>query len=128
MVSSSLWIVPNTSGFRSPTELMLHYAEHGNEFGANNSHEYEQFADMFWAEPKPAHVRECRRRLGDIIRFDPNDQTFSVVDNKSVIRTFFKPIPCVAIPAQQRVAEKKAGRCHSYADNVKYFQARCQQW
>lgn len=109
-------------------ELAQHYAEHGNEFGANSGNEYEQFADTFWVEPKPTHVQECRRRFGDIIRFDPNDQTFSVVDSKGVIRTFFKPIPCVSIQAPLRAAEKKAGRCHSYADNVKYFQARCQQW
>jgi len=109
-------------------ELTQHYADHGKDFGASSRNEYEQFADMFWAEPKPAHVHEYRRRLGDIIRFDPRDQTFSVVDNKSVIRTFFKPIPCVSIPAPQRAAEKMAGRCHGYADNIQYFQARCAQW
>lgn len=107
---------------------MQHFADHGSEFGVTSSAEYEQIADKFWVDPKPAHVHECRRRRGDIIRFDPHDQTFSVVDSKSVIRTFFKPIPCVCISVPQRALEKLSGRCHDYASNLLYFQARCQQW
>lgn len=90
--------------------------------------EYQTLADAFWSDPKPAHVHECRRRRGDIIRFDPTSQTFSAVDNKSVIRTFFKPIPCGSITIAQRAAMRNAGRCHDYADNLLYFQARCKQW
>jgi pyocin large subunit-like protein len=109
-------------------ELIQHFGEHGNEFGAATDTEYEALADAFWHDPKPAHVQECRRRRGDILRFDPITQTLSAVDNKSVIRTFFKPIPCVSVTVPQRAAMKAAGRCHDYTDNLLYFQARCRQW
>jgi pyocin large subunit-like protein len=109
-------------------ELTLHYAEHGGEFGAANATEYEEMADMFWADPKPSHVHECRRSRGDIVRFDSSTQAYSVIDGKSAIRTFFKPIPCVSVVVPQRASMKSAGRCHDYASNLLYFQARCQQW
>jgi len=107
---------------------MQHYADHGNEFGAANTTDYEKLADAFWIDPKPAHMRECRRRQGDIVRFDPVTQACSIIDSKSMIRTFFKPVPCASLPLEQRAAVKSVGRCHGYSDNLIYFQMECKRW
>ena len=121
--------VPNTSGFRSNLELRQHYADHGAEFRVTTIAEYEALADALWADPKPAHIHEYRRRRGDIIRYDPTTEAFGVVDNKSVIRTFFKPIPCASISVVvERIMMKQSGKCHDYATNLEYFRVRCQQW
>jgi hypothetical protein len=82
-------------------------------------------ADAFWGDPKPPHVLEHRRKRGDLIRFDTNTEAMSVVDGKSVIRTFFRPVPCVSLPVAQRAATKLLGRCHDHATNLLYFQAEC---
>lgn len=109
-------------------ELTQHYADHGSEVEAANEKDYETLADMFWREPKPVQMHECRRKGGDILRFDPLTDTYSVVDSKSVIRTFFRPIPCVSIPMPQQVLVRRSGRCHPYADNLIYFQMECRRW
>jgi pyocin large subunit-like protein len=120
--------VPNTSGFLNARQLNLHYVLHGAEFGATNANEYEQMADGFWAVPKPAHVHECVRKSGDVVRFDAHTQAYGVVNAKGAIRTFFKPVPCVSLPAPQRAAAKLSGRCHGHASNLIYFQVECKRW
>lgn len=85
-------------------------------------------ADAFWSNPKPSHIQQCKRKRGDVVRFDPATQAYGVVDGSNVIRTFFKPIPCASVPELQRSAMSKAGRCHAEKDNLIYFQVRCKQW
>src|SRR6266436_3130863 len=123
----SLEHVPYTNGFR-PLELLQHYADHGSEFGANGPIEYERMADDFWANPKQLHVQECRRGRGDLVRFDPMTNGYSVIDHANVIRTFFKPVPCASVALPQRATMKMAGQCHSEATNLIYFRVRCKQW
>lgn len=120
--------MPNTSGFLSRRQLNSHYQLHGADFGAANAGEYEKQADAFWADPKPSGVHECVREHGDRVRFDPAIQGYSVMDSKGVIRTFFKPVPCVSLPPHQRGAARRAGRCHGHADNLVYFREECTKW
>ncbi len=109
-------------------ELMQHYEDHKDEFAIATVADYEAVADAFWSNPKPPHVLEHRRRRGDLIRFDTIAGIISVVDGKSVLRTFFKPVPCASLPPAQRSPAKLAGRCHDHASNLLYFQAECAKW
>ena len=120
--------MPNTSGFLNARQLSLHYAEHGADCGANSAAEYERMADGFWAAAKPAHVHQCTRRRGDVLRYDPSSEVYGVLDRNGVIRTYFKPVPCAAVPVAQRSAVKQAGRCHGEVTNLLYFQRECQRW
>lgn len=117
----------NTTGFRNLFELQQHYADHGVEVGADSEREYLAMADALWVDPKPSHIQECRhRRDGDLVRYDPRTERMGVVDNKSTLRTFFKPIPCSSITAENdRALMKQAGKCHPFADNTEYFRVRC---
>jgi pyocin large subunit-like protein len=117
----------NTRGFRG-LALLEHHADHKAEFGMVDLAVYAQMADDFWSNPMPTHFHECKRRMGDVSRFDPATDTIGVVDSRGYIRTFFRPIPCVSLPAAQAIAWKKLGKCHSEADNLTYFIERCKQW
>lgn len=119
--------MPNTNGFRSPLELLLHFADHGPEFGAMNVAEYETLADGFWKNPKPINVRECTRSSGDVLRLDMMTDAYSVLSRTGVVRTFFKPVPCASVPSGQRDAERKSGRCHAEPNNLQYFQKECRK-
>jgi pyocin large subunit-like protein len=72
--------VPLTSGFFDPKERHRHFISHGSDLGAANAAEYEQMADAFLGAPKPPHVGECLRKLGDMLRFDPATDTLGVLD------------------------------------------------
>lgn len=85
-------------------------------------------ADDFLGSVKPINVLECNRKRGDTIRYDPSTEAYGVLDKNDVIRTYFKPTPCVAVPPAQRSAMKQSGRCHSEATNLAYFQRECQRW
>src|SRR5207249_1955029 len=120
--------VSNTHGFLNANQLNRHYAEHGTDFGASNALEYEMLADAFLGGVKPAHVHECERSRGDILRFDPLTNAYGVIDKTGVIRTYFKPLPCSSVPAAHRLAMRHSGRCHGYANNLLYFESECNRW
>ena len=118
----------NTRGFASIGELHRHFQEHGGEFGIKDAVEYEKTADALWFDPKPAHVEECRRNKGDLIRFDTQAQSYGVLDRNGAMRTFFKPVPCSSLPMPQRKAMMKRGRCHREPTNLLYFERECKRW
>ena len=120
--------VAYTLGFASARQLNRHYALHGAEFGVSNAAQYELLADQFLGRPKPSHVQECRRKRGDVLRFDPSTQEYGVLGGNQVIRTYFKPVPCVDVPAAMRASVAQAGRCHGHPDNLLYFQSECARW
>ena len=119
--------VPSTSGFSNTRQLLRHFADHGAEFGANSAAEYEAMADAFLGQPKTAHVHECARKSGDTIRFDPFTEAYGVLASNQVIRTYFKPVACSAVPTKRRKAVRLSGRCHSYPNNLLYFRNGCSQ-
>jgi pyocin large subunit-like protein len=116
-----------TRGFESLEQLRDHFQEHGSDFGASNPDEYEHMADAFLGGSKASTVHECVRRSGMKVRYDPTDDAFGIIDSANFIRTYFKPVPCSSLPGALRAARKRAGRCHSYANNLVYFKLECQK-
>jgi hypothetical protein len=114
-------------GFESLEQVKTHFRKHGDDFGASNRDEYEQMADLFLAGKKPEGVHECVRACGAILRYDPGSEAYGVLDAQSIIRTYFKPIPCAQVPFREREAERLAGRCHGARNNLSYFQSECQK-
>ena len=55
-----------TRGFESVEQLRRHFTEHGDDFGAQNSGEYERLADRFLGGDTPERVHECVRSGGAI--------------------------------------------------------------
>jgi hypothetical protein len=120
--------MPSTMGFINARQLRLHHAEHGVDFGAITADQYEGMADKFLGNPKPPHVYECTRSRGDVIRFDPHSQEYGVLDKNGIIRTYFKPIPCISLPVSERKQMKQTGRCHAHPTNLAYFHEECKKW
>lgn len=114
-----------TNGFSSPLLLRRHYAKHAHKFGIADIAEYERRADSFLGDAKLPHVLECKRKRGDILRFNPHTEEYGVIDNAGIIRTYFRPAPCASIPATLRVVVKQAGECHEHTDNISYFRSEC---
>lgn len=117
-----------TKGFMNTRQLSRHFSEHGADFGASNAKEYEEAADGFLGGTLPQGIHECRRKQGDIIRYNPKGQDYGVLDKEGIIRTYFKPIPCSSVPASVRQSIRQAGRCHGHANNFLYFQSECKRW
>jgi hypothetical protein len=114
--------------FVNSRQLSRHFAEHGMDFGARTQEEYEQMAEIFLTAAQRPSVVQCRRKTGDLIRFDTETEAYGVLDRNNIVRTFFKPIPCASIPPQQRALTKERGRCHHLASNLLYFQWDCLRW
>jgi hypothetical protein len=117
-----------TKGFVNARQRNRHFSEHGADFGASNPNDYEALADIFLSGLTPVGIQECKRKQGDKLRYDPKTESYGVLDTNGLIRTFFKPIPCITVPASARAAMKQSGRCHSYTNDVAYFQAECKRW
>jgi pyocin large subunit-like protein len=114
--------------FCNSRQLNRHFTEHGAEFGAATAQEYQLMADAFLLGPRSPSTLQCIRTRGDLIRFDPTTGAYGVLDSSNVVRTFFKPIPCVLLPPASRILAKQRGRCHNHANNLLYFQWNCQRW
>lgn len=115
-----------TLGFADDKDLQRHFIKHGMEFGVSTAAEYETLADRFMGGPKTASVHECsRKKDGDILRFDATTDFFGAMKVGNVIRTLYKPIPCISVPATQRAAFRRGRRCHPETSNLVYFQSEC---
>ena len=64
-------------------------------------------------------MHECRRKKGDVLRYDPTTEEFGVVSSAGIIRTYFKPIPCASLPPMIR------HNCHGLPSNIEYFKTEC---
>ena len=115
-----VWAFPSTNGF-AKAQLLRHYVDHAADFGAQNAAEYEMLADRFLGRTLRAGVLECRRRRGDIVRFDPVTDEYGVLSNERVIRTYFKPVPRTTLTGTI------TRRCHNHPTNLAYFQAECRR-
>lgn len=116
-----VWAFPATNGFANARELLRHYADHAADSGAKSAAEYEMLADRFLGRSLKAEVLECRRRRGDIIRFNQVTDEYGVLSKEKVIRTYFKPVPRVTLTGT--ITRK----CHNHATNLAYFQAECRK-
>ena len=117
-----------TKGFLNANQLQYHFREHGLDFGAGSPKDYERLADVFLGGGLAPKVRECTRKQGDTVRFNPHTDEYGVLDSVGVIRTYFKPTPCATVPALHRAALARSGRCHKHVNNTLYFQSECKRW
>jgi hypothetical protein len=115
-----------TKGFLNVRQKERHFTLHGDDFGASNAEDYELQADIFLGGAAPEGCQEGIRRCGDRIRYDPSTEFYGVLGASGVIRTFFKPVPCVTIGAShERDLMRRIGKCHGFANNLLYFQSEC---
>lgn len=77
--------------FRNQLERDLHFAKHGNEFGATDAADYEKMADDFMSGALDADTGECTRPGGlDRIRFGFSTYIEGVACTMPVyLRTFY---------------------------------------
>lgn len=89
--------------------------------------EYEKLADVFLGGARQAHVQECTRSRGALIRFDPRTDLYGILAPGGVILTCFKPVPCSTVPAAQLAAVKLVGKCHDKRTNLDYYRSECRK-
>ncbi len=98
-------------------ELAIHFAKHSGDFSSINALAYEQEAERFLLSPKRPSLLECSRIGGDVVRYDTATEEFAVLSNTGIIRSYYKPVPCVV---------RRVQFCHGEADNVQYFLKTCE--
>jgi hypothetical protein len=86
---------------------LRHFKDHGADFGARSAVEYVNQAKQFLGSPPPGTLTRVRAN-GDVVRYNPDTNTFGVMDASGAPRTFFKPDPAV----------------HGYPTNLEYFNAQ----
>jgi pyocin large subunit-like protein len=94
--------------FADAAKLLDHYTRHGADFGATSAAQYEAMADTFLNGPRGTGVLQKILTNGDIVRYDPATQAFSLVKADGTLRTHYKPDPAV----------------HGYPTNLDYFNAQ----
>jgi Phage portal protein len=107
--SSSSEAASETARFFAEDSLDGHFEDHGSDFGATTSSEYEKQASDFLTNQKNPDILEFTRlrgyRTGDIVRFNPETDEFGVVRPNGSIRTCYRPDP----------------KLHGFATNLDYF-------
>jgi pyocin large subunit-like protein len=84
-----------------------HFRDHGADFGARNAVDYVTQAQQFFRSPPAGRLTRVRAN-GDVVRYNPNTNTFGVMNASGAPRTFSKPDPSV----------------HGYRTNLDYFNAQ----
>jgi pyocin large subunit-like protein len=97
-------------------ELAIHFAKHQADFTVTGALAYELEAERFLLSPTRPSLLECKRSGGDLVRYDTATEEFAVLSGAGVIRTYYKPVPCVVRMVQY---------CHGEPDNVQYFRKTC---
>ena len=95
--------------FEDRADLLDHFADHGQEVGANTAADYERLADNFMFGPRGPDVEECIRPQGGFVRFDKVTQEYGAVNSRGFVSTYFIADPNV----------------HREASNLAYFRKRC---
>jgi pyocin large subunit-like protein len=110
----------STKGFANPAERLEHFANHAADFGASSDSHYEELADVFLSKPRTADMFECRRALGDRVRYDRATNEFGILSSKGIIRTYFIPKKCSTIPKGVRRIN-----CHRFPTHLDYAKDAC---
>ena len=105
--------MPFTLGFETYVDLIDHYGRHGQELGALDPVDYERMADEFMGQPPadPALVLQCRRRNGDLVRYNQVTEEFGVLRRDLVIKSYYRADPQV----------------HKCENNLVYFRQECRK-
>lgn len=112
-----------TKGFRNEIFRLSHYGDHASDFGAKSEIEYEQMADRFLGGPKLPGMFECKRKKGDIVRYNPATNELGVLSISRVIHTYYKPKFCSTATPEQ-IARRK---CHRQKTHLDYAKKICLQ-
>ncbi len=118
--SAGVWQIPSTGGFEDGFKLTDHFLRHGSDFGCRSSAHYEAMADRFLGGPKGLIVKECRRRSGDLLRFNALTEAYGVLAPNGIVRSHYIPTPCASLPP----GVPRRG-CHGCRDNFEYFKQEC---
>ena len=105
-ISGQLW---TSTGSKSGAQNALaHFNSHKADFPhLNNSLEYVAEAQSFLRSP-PAGTLSRVRGNGDVVRYNPQNNNFGVMDSSGAPRTYFKPDIST----------------HGYTSNLDYFNAQ----
>ena len=110
------------ASFANPKRLEEHFFDHGREFGSISETEYAIRAAAFLTRQGDHDVQQCSRSSGDKIRFSLSTGEFGVLAADGLtIRTYYKPVRCVDLPANLRGIK----RCHNLPTNEAYFKQEC---
>lgn len=102
-------------------DLLEHFANHGEDFGATTPQEYEAMADNFMTKPRTLTIRECIRQPGGILcRYDLATEEYGVMDTGGRVITYFVPVPAPHLPPGIRPIWM-----HGHRTNLEYFHAHC---
>jgi hypothetical protein len=121
--SCGVFAVPRTECFLNRTMRSEHWGTHKDDFGCRTVARYEYMADRFLTRPAIAAFHQCSRKGGDKIRYDTGTNEFAVIAKNGVIRTYFKPVRCAALPPSL-VGIKK---CHNHPTHMEYVLWACAQ-
>ncbi len=82
------------TGFANENTLESHYNDHGADFGAKSSSQYQALAKSFMNSDNSSILSKTRIN-GDIVKFNPSTNEFGVVTSSGIIRTYYKPNPAI---------------------------------
>jgi pyocin large subunit-like protein len=102
--------VSYTGGF-DPLKRPDHFKKHGARLGIKSEADYEAFADKFLGGLRRFTTLECRRRQGDVIRYDWLTKEFGILSSTGRIHTYYKP----------------DRRIHGKLLHICYFKAECKR-
>jgi pyocin large subunit-like protein len=108
-------------GFASDQLLEQHHADHADDFGAPDPRKYEELARAFLEEPKEKWFKECTRKAGDLVRYDPTSNRLAIMSTTGIIRTFYKPRFCSTVPPEKKGIKK----CHNQPTHLAYVKQVC---
>jgi pyocin large subunit-like protein len=97
-------------------ELSIHFYKHRADFVVRTERDYELEAERFLLSPMRPTLLECNRTGGDLVRYDTATEEFAVLSNTGLIRTYYKPVPCIV---------RLVPSCHGEPDNIQYFRKTC---
>ena len=80
----------STKSMSATANAFQHYSSHGAEFGAKNALEYAKMAKDFMHN-SPLGTLSKTRSNGDVVKYNPQTNTFGVMDKGGAPRTLFKP-------------------------------------
>jgi len=80
--------------FRTARDAIRHFERHKQEFPGCTQESYEKLAEEFVCGSLRPGIRECKRKDGSIVRFDPATQEFGArASETGPILTYMIPRP-----------------------------------
>ena len=103
--------MPYTAGFGNAANLADHFGKHHVLLGIATVAEYERRADEFCGGPRRFGTFQCKRKIGDTLRYNMFTKEFGILTSAGRILTYYIP---------ERAVHKKL-------TNFIYFVAECRR-